>query len=164
MKMVHPTATEFAAASGLSLGPCRNASPKVLREAVVAVLRCTHVHPVAIDGAFVIALAVGYLARRQPSVVKVGETTASSVPTESTNEVAGDGEVATPVGLLDHLLSHQELLETEGMTHKLQSIRAALAQVRWSCRRACFLYHVTVNKNDGCMNFVLGGLTGRAIR
>ncbi|GLC57331.1 hypothetical protein PLESTB_001212700 [Pleodorina starrii] len=44
----------------------RHAPPAVLREAVAAALRCTHVHPVAIDGAFVIALAVGYLATRQP--------------------------------------------------------------------------------------------------
>jgi poly(ADP-ribose) glycohydrolase ARH3 len=42
----------------------RNASDAVLRQAVTAALLCTHVHPDAVDGAFVQAKAVSELARR----------------------------------------------------------------------------------------------------
>ncbi|KAG2500291.1 hypothetical protein HYH03_001869 [Edaphochlamys debaryana] len=114
----------------------RHAPPSVVREAVAEALRCTHVHPTAVDGALVVALAVGYLSTRQPGPGPV------AVPAPSDLEAAGGlggnaaqgsgqgqgGEgVATAAGLLEHLLAHAELLQTPGMRAKLETLRQALS-------------------------------------
>ncbi|GIL77640.1 hypothetical protein Vretifemale_7135 [Volvox reticuliferus] len=136
----------------------RHAPPKVLREAVAAALRCTHVHPVAVDGAFVIALAVGYLALRRPAAAAAAATNpsacgpaaavpaAGSATTDNANGSADGGsnsgaavataitdelaQVATPLLLLEYLLSHSPLLETDGMVQKLQAVKAFVVQAR----------------------------------
>ncbi|GIL77642.1 hypothetical protein Vretimale_6795 [Volvox reticuliferus] len=150
----------------------RHAPPKVLREAVAAALRCTHVHPVAVDGAFVIALAVGYLALRRPAAAAAAATNpsacgpaaavpaAGSATTDNANGSADGGsnsgaavataitdelaQVATPLLLLEYLLSHSPLLETDGMVQKLQAVKAFVVQVRHCAWRhlpsvPCFL-------------------------
>jgi hypothetical protein len=101
-------------------GSCRHAPPAVLREAVAAALRVTHVHPTAIDGAFVIALAVGYLATHTPP----------SEPAAAVPATGGGGQAASVSGLFDHLLAQQSLLETPAMLQKLQAVRSAVLQVR----------------------------------
>jgi len=45
----------------------RNASDDVLRQTVEAALLCTHVHPEAIDGAFIQAKAISILAMSDPN-------------------------------------------------------------------------------------------------
>ncbi|EFJ53098.1 hypothetical protein VOLCADRAFT_127347 [Volvox carteri f. nagariensis] len=160
----------------------RHAPPEVLRKAVAAALRCTHVHPVAVDGAFVIALGIAYLVEREPPAgaaaadyAPAGAAAADYAPAgaaavaasgsgdsepqvTSTEAMAAAGnvvhdardgvvlpkaeaeesvaaastappkKVATPLGLLDYLLSHSSLLETEGMVQKLKTVQTALVQ------------------------------------
>ncbi|GLI62970.1 hypothetical protein VaNZ11_005827, partial [Volvox africanus] len=137
----------------------RHASPETIRKAVAAALRCTHVHPVAIDGAFVIALAVGYLALRRPAPAVVhppapaatAVATGSRPPSNTDGSTAADGgggrnsgaakvadtevndelaEVATPAALLAYLLSYSPLMETDGMVQKLQTVKDFVVQAR----------------------------------
>ncbi|KAG2445149.1 hypothetical protein HYH02_008617 [Chlamydomonas schloesseri] len=102
----------------------RHAPPAVLREAVAAALRVTHVHPTAIDGAFVIALAVGYLATHAPPPAELAPAEAAA------GSAAGDGggQAASVSGLFDHLLAQQSLMETPAMVQKLQAVRSAVLQ------------------------------------
>ncbi|KXZ52278.1 hypothetical protein GPECTOR_10g910 [Gonium pectorale] len=146
----------------------RHAPPAVLRSAVAAALRCTHVHPTALDGALVVALAVGYLATRAPGAATARSPrspsrsppqAAGSSPPAATQGSAIDGQssytggaggaaagpgaggtvgspgrrageasdgVATPAGLLGHLLAHSAYLETAEMVEKLRAVQAAL--------------------------------------
>ncbi|PNH09759.1 Poly(ADP-ribose) glycohydrolase ARH3 [Tetrabaena socialis] len=153
----------FANGGAMRIAPLglvyRHAPAATLRSAVASALRCTHVHPVAVDGAFVIALAVGYLATRQPGdPTGASAGPATAVPSRETLDAAGAalgaagaasgtagatagpagpgaaaasggvcGEQATPLKLLDYLLAHRGLLETEGMASKLLTVRTTIA-------------------------------------
>ncbi|KAG2439556.1 hypothetical protein HXX76_004909 [Chlamydomonas incerta] len=104
----------------------RHAPPAVLREAVAAALRVTHVHPTAIDGAFVIALAIGYLSTHAPPPEPASAPAAAAAAAPAGG--GAGGAAATVTGLFDHLLAAQSLMETPAMVEKLRAVRSAVLQ------------------------------------
>lgn len=101
----------------------------MLHAAVADALLCTHTHPAAVDGAYIVASAVAMLCKAQQppeSAVPSG-----AAPQQQTGPLGlgggGDGEVATPQALLAHTLSRAR---TPALRAKLQTLSAAYTKVR----------------------------------
>mmetsp|Transcript_30192 Transcript_30192/g.78411 ORF Transcript_30192/g.78411 Transcript_30192/m.78411 type:complete len:296 (+) Transcript_30192:270-1157(+) len=82
----------------------RNAPPAVLHRAVKNACVCTHTHPTAIDGAFILAAAVGWLMHQEPA-----------------STVAHARELQA--SLLEYL---EAIARTEGMQQKLKHLSCHL--------------------------------------
>eukprot|EP00198_Chlamydomonas_reinhardtii_P008757 XP_001698094.1 predicted protein [Chlamydomonas reinhardtii] len=104
----------------------RHAPPAMLREAVAAALRVTHVHPTAIDGAFAIALAVAYLSTHAPPAPPAPAAAAAAPAGGGGGDAAG--KPATVSGLFDFVLAQGAMMETPAMVEKLQAVRGAVLQ------------------------------------
>jgi len=78
----------------------RNAPPDVLHRAVRSSCVPTHTHPIAIDGAFVLAAAIGWLMHRQPAVTYVEKRTIQDSLLEYLMSIAQTVEMRSKLRLL----------------------------------------------------------------